>query len=152
MKSRQWPVGAVFFFLLDTSVINSYICMREVSPSVKNKDAKLILSEQLKEFCLASRCVDRRPIIGKCLEQLPPRRCTTKVPLSEVPVLSDEQLSKCRYDLSLGHFIRRCTTRRVCVAHDREKGGRKQQNSCRYFCNVCGTFLHWECFEMFHRN
>ncbi len=92
-KSRRWTFTAVYFVILDWSIINSFIIHKSDNPESVNWKTKTILLRQLLRHCL------------------PCDFATTNTACSNSKL--DIQIS--RLDLRLGHFIRWSKRRGSCA-------------------------------------
>ncbi len=137
-RSRNYPLGAVYIFLLEVSVVNSYLCHKVNNPMAVNADAKLVLARQLIRHCftvvtpLDRHLEDEFSQLMAVVAQGPPI----------VPLL---QALEFRLNPQLGHFQGTdCNGRQACCLHRR----RQPTNT---FCRTCGVYLHRDvCFFMFH--
>ncbi len=124
MKSRRWQIGAVFSHLFDWSIVNSVIIYQTYHPSFCNVDAKQLLLNQL-----TAAIINNSPF-----------------PSSSVGRIGQNCL---RSDWALGHWPKRGTARRLCVAHFGDNQAHcKHKTFC--FCSACKVHLHPYCFERYH--
>ncbi len=131
MKSKRWQTGAVFCLMLDWSVINTCIIVKEDNPTVANCDAKQLFLEQLMQSLNALSAVPR----GPC--QLGQRKILM-------------ELEQRRKNWSLGHWPMHSNKRNHCFLH-RSNAYRFNRNQTNYYCSQCKVHLHTDtCFKLFH--
>ncbi len=93
-KSRRWTFTAVYFVLLDWSVINSFIVHKSEHLETINWNAKNILLHQLLKHCISC---DTIPATVSC------------------SIVPQGDLQRNRLDLRLGHFVRWSKRRGSCA-------------------------------------
>ncbi len=139
-RSKRWPLGGVYFLLLDWSIINGHIIHKTYHHGFQHRDSKSVLCAQLFNYCQKLRNQDLvQPDVY--LHSAPAHKN------NYIPSRSLAQLEKGRLDLALGHFPklsnkrRRCALREQCCSSTRTT----------FFCSWCGVFLHCDiCFMTYH--
>ena len=126
-KTRKWW-RKLFFYLLEVSVVNSYIIYREVTQ-------KKITHLQFRRSIVESLAVEY-------LQQQESRRISVGRPLSQpLPIRLDKKL----------HLLEQRESRKECVVcSDRRSGSR---HTTTFFCKTCPdqpTLHPTVCFERFH--
>ena len=133
-KSRKWPIGAVFFFLMEVAVVNMYICMKEVLPKLQNCNVKEELCNQVQEFC---RAQNNPRLIGPALER--------ETYDSHVSYRSGE-LERRRRDICVPHLLKKRAREQRCRMH----GADRKRHRTVYYCTACNVGLHPDCHFAFH--
>ncbi len=169
-KTRRWPLGAIYFFLLDASVANAVVLFKDAGhPDFANADAKPTLVSQLLQHLPTLAGLPATSLesilaedgrqhfsFGPSATQPQP----SSDDLSCGPSLRVQQLQRCldpvvkrpraeadslRLDVSLGHHPRQLPFRGPCVLHS------STRKYSYFWCTVCGIALHCSvCFEAYH--
>ncbi len=167
-KTRRWPLGAIFFFLLDSSVSNAFILFKDGGhPNFENHMSKEVLvteilsllgtlegrSWAIEDALSLNEDGERRFIFD---EIFPFHSFSSQLSYSEqgneledcystkMASLSREEVEKRRLVRSLRHWSIRCDKRAPCILH-------KKRLRTNYHCLDCGIPLHpGVCHRIFH--
>ena len=123
-------VEEAFFYLLEVSVVNSYLLYKHTVDHPSNH--------------LGYRRTIAEQVTTLSIQQAPPR------PGPGAPRRAATHNSPQRLDRK-HHFLRKAPTHRDCVVCSRSVSGRRHRTS--YFCNTCNTHPHLcpdVCFERYH--
>ncbi len=172
-KTKRWPLGAMYFFLLDSSINNAFVIYRDGgNATFANYEAKSTLVDEIirllteasgrnwsLEECLSkTENGDRRFIHDELFpssSNLPSSMvvstptdsssCNVEDCLStEVASLSPAEVDRRRLLLGYRHYSIKCTKRAPCVMH-------KKRMRTFYHCLDCGVALHpGVCHRIFH--
>ncbi len=152
LKTRSWPLGAAYSWLLDVSFTNTAIIFKDAdNPTFLNCNAKAAIVAELLELLNTVYFVPRpilRPVPHRHLEFHPltaQQQQEIDVCLNRpLPILDDEQVSQDRLDNTLNHFNRQYRVSGRCPLH-------RDRRRTYHHCSHCGVPLHHGlCHDVFH--
>ncbi len=153
IRTRSWPLGAAYSWLLDVSLTNSAIIYKDAAhPDFSNCDAKAMIVSELVELLVSTSTMplSLRQLPTTC--QIAHRHQLTEQQHQEIavclnrplPLLDKAQIQNDRLDKSLPHFNHRYSISGRCPLHLEHR---------RTFCHCChcGVPLHHGiCHDVFH--
>ncbi len=152
IRTRSWPLGAAYAWLLDVSLTNAAIIFKDAeNPTFINCNAKVAVVSELVQLLTANYTIPRLipQLVGR---RQPDVDRLTDQQIQEINVccnrplvhLDDAQLSTDRLDKSLPHFNRVFNVSGRCPLHTV-----RRRTNCH--CVHCGVPLHHGlCHDVFH--
>ncbi len=125
-------------YLVEVSVVNSFLCYRDCWRDTFNADAKTVLAKQLLAHCYTLNS----PLVPHVEDEFLDLMQQMDLP---PPILPLDRVLEIRLHSGLGHFQGDSVSTRVsCFLHPTRQ--------CTFtFCRTCGVFQHRRyCFFLFH--
>ncbi len=153
IRTRSWPLGAAYSWLMDVSLTNAAIIYKDAGhPEFSNCDAKAMVVSELVELIGSVNSIPLPVSITTPRQQLAHRHVLTDQQLQEVaiclnrplPVLDAAQVQRDRLDSTLPHFNHQYPIHGRCPLHSS-----RRRTHCH--CSHCGVPLHSGiCHDIFH--
>ncbi len=125
-------------YLLEVSVVNSFVCYRDCRRDTFNSDAKSVLATQLLAHCYTMNT----PLVPHQEDEFSTLMQQMELPPPNLPL---DRVLEIRQQSALGHFQGDSVGTRVsCFLHP-------TRLPTYTYCRTCGVFLHRQyCFFLFH--
>ncbi len=171
-KTCRWPLGAIYLFLLDSSISNAFVLCRDANrPNLQNAQCKQMMVDEILsllqatdgkkwtiEDALSTNEEGERRFLFDEVDCLKKHQRTQRTPSescsgselaqcfsTEVASLSPEEVERKRLMLAFRHWSIKCPKRAPCVMH------KKRRLRTFFHCLDCGVPLHpGVCHRIFH--